>query len=69
MNHVQNPVDYIRAQRAYARQAKNAISHGIHNHSEDSLQEIRRFHVLAAWTTRQYYRSANTPVPRLALAV
>lgn len=56
MNRVQSPADYIRAQRAYARQAKRAIAHGIHNNCGESLQEIRKFHVLAAWTTRQYYR-------------
>ncbi len=61
MNRVQNPVDYIRAQRAHAARARRTLWRGFNigvldEFQINELKEIRRFHVLAAWTTRQYYR-------------
>lgn len=70
MNQVQNPVDYIRARRAASLSAKRMMKGCLPGTCfRTQCAEIRRFHTLSAWSTRQYYRSANTTVPRLALVV
>lgn len=60
MNRVQNPVDFIRTSCALARSSKRA-SHICAMRGQTlaarELEEIHRFHVLAAWTTRQFYRN------------